>query len=309
MPAHPCRMQLNWVHIRDAQTWPDRVHRCRGYLWWGFETCLGCRSKHHSGRAAWARHVKLSGQSQRHRSAVQVFLGSARIVFGLRSLGSGACQRRRVCRLCLGPNLRGVPLKVADSIQLGPSDAERASIHKGFALEGRDRVSGAMCANLKAAPEARGHCFGTISGSGYTIVYTFDPVACGYDNIAVAGSLHARLSVGNRDDREPELDCATKLERFSVDIDNLLAQSPHNITDVFAVLDRHFPLHGCKVDVASDIMKKSRYFRSMTKSTLTTQVFSLSSATASSRGVHVSFGLTDSGESRLPSARWSPPFP
>jgi hypothetical protein len=166
-----------------------------------------------------------------------------------------------------------------------------------------------MCANFKAPPAARGHCVGTISGSEYTIVYWFDPVACRYDNVAVAKALEARLIVGSRDDAEPELDCATKLERFVVDIDDLLAKNPSNILDVFAVLNRHFPVRGCKADVASGIMKKSRYFRSVGMNGPKMHVFSLSSATAFSRGVSVIFGLTDTGDSSLPYAGWWPPFP
>jgi hypothetical protein len=198
--------------------------------------------------------------------------------------------------------------KIAGTVQLDPSQAERASVHTGFALGGENQISGAICVNLKAGPEARGHCSGTISGSGYTIVYSFDPVVCRYDNITVARSLEARLSVGTRDDREPELDCTTKLERFIVDIDDLLAKSPRNIIDVFAVLDRHFPLHGCTVDVVSTIMKKSKYFRSVGMNGPKMHVFSLSSETAFSRGVSVSFGLTDTGDSSSPSAGWSPAF-
>jgi hypothetical protein len=58
--------------------------------------------------------------------------------------------------------------KVAGAVQLGPSEAERTSPHISFALSGKDQISGAMCANLKSGPEARGHCFGTISSSsGY----------------------------------------------------------------------------------------------------------------------------------------------
>jgi hypothetical protein len=199
--------------------------------------------------------------------------------------------------------------KVAGAVQLGPSEAERTPPGISFALSGKDQISGAMCANLKSGPEARGHCFGTISSSsGYTIIYSFDPVACRYENITVARSLEARLSVGIRGDSEPELDCTTKLEKFIVDIDALLAKSPHNIFDVFGVLDRHFPLHGCRVEAVSDIMKKSNYFRSVGMNGPKTHAFSLSSETASSRGVLVSFGLTDTGDSSNPSARWSPPF-
>lgn len=198
--------------------------------------------------------------------------------------------------------------KVAGAVQLSPSEAERRSSHESFALSGKDQISGAMCANLTSGPKARGHCSGTISGGGYTIIYSFDPVACRYDNIAVAKSLEVRLSVGTRTDSEPETDCTTKLERFVVDIDDLLAKSPRNILDVFEVLNRYFPLHGCRAEAVSDIMKKSKYFRSVAMNGPKMHVYLLNSETASSRGVSVSFGLTDTGDSSLPFAIWSPPF-
>jgi hypothetical protein len=199
--------------------------------------------------------------------------------------------------------------QIANSIQLKLSEAERVPLHETFALGGEGQISGAFCANLKRGPEARGHCSGTISGSGSTVVYSFNPVVCRYDNITVAKALLARLSVGDRDDREWEPDCATKLEGFITDIDDLLAKDPRRLTDVFAVLDRHFPLHDCAVDEASGIVRKSKYFRSIGTNGPKMHVFSLNSETASSRGVSVSFGLWDTGDSSLPFAMWSPPFP
>lgn len=199
--------------------------------------------------------------------------------------------------------------RVAGSIQLKPSEAKQAPVHKSYALSGEGQISGATCANLKASPGARGHCVGIISGSSYTIVYSFNPTACRFDNLAVARALESRLSIGNRDDREPEPDCATKLEGFVADIDDVLARNPRSILDVYAVLNRHFPLHGCTVDVVSGIMKKSKYFRSVGMSGPKTHVFSLSSETTFSRGIAVSFGLTNTGDSQFPFAMWSPPFP
>lgn len=124
----------------------------------------------------------------------------------------------------------------------------------------------------------------------------------------MAKALEARLAIASRDDREPEPDCATKLEGFVADIDNVLASNPRAITDVYTVLNRYFPAHGCSVDVVSGIMKKSRYFRSMNMNGPKMHVFVLNSETASSRGASVSFGLTDTGDTELPSAMWSPPF-
>ena len=90
--------------------------------------------------------------------------------------------------------------------------------------------------------------------------------------------------------------------------DDLLAKDSGRLTDVFAVLNRHFPLRGCAVDEASRIVMKSKYFKSVGTNG-PTHVFSLSSETAFWRGVYVSFGLwDDTGDSYLPFAMWSPPF-
>jgi hypothetical protein len=200
--------------------------------------------------------------------------------------------------------------QIASRTQLNPSEAERATLHETFAMGGEGQISGVFCANLKAGPVARGFCSGTISASGYTVVYSFDPVACRYDNIAVAKALISRLSVGDRGGGEREPDCATKLEGFITDIDNLLTTKPGRLTDVFAVLNRHFPLHGCAVEEASRIGMKSKYFRSIGTNGQNMHVFSLNSETTFSRGVSVGFGLwDDTGDSHLPFAMWSPPFP
>lgn len=199
--------------------------------------------------------------------------------------------------------------KAAASTQLDPSEAEQASIHTPYTLKGQNQISNAMCTNLFAGANARGFCTGTISGSSYTIVYHFDPVACRYDNVAVGKAVEARLSVDNRNDQEPELNCATKLKEFVDDIDAVLARNPHNILDVFDVLNRHFPLRGCTVDVVSSIIKTSKYFRSMGTNGPKMYVFVLNSETPYSRGVKVIFGVTATGNSSLPSAGWSPPFP
>ena len=104
-----------------------------------------------------------------------------------------------------------------------------------------------------------------------------------------------------------EPNCATKLKGFIIDIDDLLAKSPRDITNVNAVIYRYFPLQGCNVDEVSHIVKGSKYFRGVSMNGPKTHVFSLNSETAFSRGVSVTFGLTD-GETRLPFAIWSPPF-
>ena len=150
--------------------------------------------------------------------------------------------------------------RAARGTELDPADASRAPVHTEFVLGGEGPISGAMCANFKAGPEARGFCSGTISGGDYTIIYSLDPVACGYDNVAVARALSMHLSIGGRVDQESKPDCASKLKGFITDIDDLLARNPRDITAVFAVLDRHFPLRGCKKDEVSGIVKTSEIF-------------------------------------------------
>ncbi len=199
--------------------------------------------------------------------------------------------------------------QAARGVQLNPADAARAPVRTAFVLGGEGPISGARCTNLKAGSEARAFCSGAVSGNGYTIVYDFDPVACGYDNVAVGRALIAHLSIGSWVTPEPERDCATKLKQFVVDIDELLAKNPRNILDVYAVLNRHFPLHGCAPDEAFRILKTSKYFRGESMNGPKMHVFSISSESASSRGVAVSFGLSNTGESHLPSAMWWPPYP
>jgi hypothetical protein len=109
-------------------------------------------------------------------------------------------------------------------------------------------------------------------------------------------------------ERAPELDCATKLKGLINDIDELLAKNPSDLTDVYAVFHRHFPIKGCSVDEVILIVKTSKYFRNVSMNGPKRHAFLLNSETASSRGVALSFGLTDAGELDLPFAIWSPPF-
>ncbi|KRQ93163.1 hypothetical protein CP49_13555 [Bradyrhizobium valentinum] len=109
-------------------------------------------------------------------------------------------------------------------------------------------------------------------------------------------------------ERAPELDCATKLKGLIIDIDELLAKNPRNLVDVYEVFHRHFPINRCGMDEVSLIVKTSRYFRSISMNGPKMHVYSLNSETASSRGVAVSFGLTDAGELVFPFAIWSPSF-
>lgn len=196
----------------------------------------------------------------------------------------------------------------ADTRLLSPSEAAQLPVNESYALRGQGHISGAMCTNLLPGASGRGRCTGTISGGGYTVIYDFDPVACRYDNIVVANILERHLLVAADESRNPEPDCTTKLKEFVTDVDRVLAGNPRDIFSVYDVLDRHFPLHGCAIEVASGIIKESKYFRSIGMNGRT-HVFALSSETSGRRGVAVSFGLTETGESCLPFASWSPPFP
>jgi hypothetical protein len=196
----------------------------------------------------------------------------------------------------------------ADTRLLSPNEAAQLPVHESYALRGQGHISAAMCTNLFPGAGGRGHCTGTISGGGYTVVYDFDPVACRYDNTVVANILERHLSIVANESRNTELDCAAKLKEFVTDIDRVLAGNPRDILTVYDVLDRHFPLHGCAINVASSIIKESKYFRSIGMNGRT-HVFALSNETSGRRGVAVSFGLTETGKSYLPFAMWSPPFP
>jgi hypothetical protein len=195
---------------------------------------------------------------------------------------------------------------------LRPDEAAKTPVQIPYKLAGEGRISNAMCFNAVAGTNARGFCTGTVSGQSYTIVYHFDPVVSQYDNVAVGKSLDTRLSVDRPTDQKPELDCATKLTQFVTDIDDVLARHPGDILDVYAALDRHFPLHGCSVDIVSRIIKTSKYFRSMGQNSGThVFVFVLNSDAPDVNGFHgvkVSFGLTPTGDSEYPYAGWSPPF-
>ena len=194
--------------------------------------------------------------------------------------------------------------KAAANPPLTPNEAEKSPQHATYMLKGEGEISNAMCTNLFMGVNGRGFCTGMVSGRGYTIVYNFNPVACHYDNVAVAASLQARLSVDSQDSQEPQLECATKMEQFVTDIDGVLAGGPNDILVVFDVLDRHFPLHRCALDVVSNIVRTSKYFLSISPNGPKIYVFVLNSGE-----VKVMFGLTDTGDSELPSAMWSQPSP
>jgi hypothetical protein len=192
--------------------------------------------------------------------------------------------------------------KAADRIPLSTGDAERATIHTNYALSGKDSISAALCFNAKAGVDARGFCTAVISGSDYAVIYNFDPVACQYDNISVARALEVRLSVGVLPERQQGSDCSARLEGFVTEIDDVLSKNPRNILEVTDVLNHHFPLRGCTTERVSSVLGKSRYFRSVGMNGPKIHVF-----TIASREVVVSFGLTDTGDTELPSAQWTSP--
>src|SRR5262245_24333735 len=98
----------------------------------------------------------------------------------------------------------------------------------------------------------------------------------------------------------PQADCATSLKAFVADIDSVLAKSPDDMRDVYAVIDRHLPVRGCAADEAARIVRTSAYFQEDAMNRANIRVFSLNSAPQSVTGISVQFGLTDTGDSNLP---------
>ena len=105
----------------------------------------------------------------------------------------------------------------------------------------------------------------------------------------------------------PAPDCATSLKAFVVEMDTLLARNPRDILDVYAVIERHLPVRGCTPDEVSRIVRTSTYFQGDAMNGAKIREFSLGTATQSSNGVSVQFGLTAAGDSNLPYAMWWPP--
>jgi hypothetical protein len=104
-------------------------------------------------------------------------------------------------------------------------------------------------------------------------------------------------------------DCTTTLAAFVREVDDLLARKPGNLNDVFAVLNRYFPVRvrGCTAEVALQPISKSFYFRGAeTRGRITS--FSLSSdATTFRHGVAILVSVSDSGDWNSPFAIWEPP--
>src|SRR5258708_9531069 len=104
-------------------------------------------------------------------------------------------------------------------------------------------------------------------------------------------------------------ECASTLERFATEIDNVLATKPRDLNVVLEVLYRYMGTRGCTPDAVLRTMKRSVYFQGMSKNGPKMHVFALFNGSAGTRGVAVSFGLADTGDLILPSALWYPPYP
>jgi hypothetical protein len=105
-------------------------------------------------------------------------------------------------------------------------------------------------------------------------------------------------------------DCRTQLATFVREIDNLLARKPNNLNDVFAVLNRYFPVRvrGCTAEVALGSLSRSSNFKGAeTRGRITS--FSLSDTATFRRGVAILVSVNGSGDWNSPFAIWSPPYP
>jgi hypothetical protein len=105
-------------------------------------------------------------------------------------------------------------------------------------------------------------------------------------------------------------DCTTTFATFVREIDDLLARKPNDLNDVFAVLNRYFPVRvrGCTAEVALQPISKSSYFKGAERRGRITS-FALSNATTFSRGAAIQVSVTDPGDWNGPFAIWWPPYP
>jgi hypothetical protein len=103
-------------------------------------------------------------------------------------------------------------------------------------------------------------------------------------------------------------ECTARLTTFVGELDDLLRQRPHDLTVVTGFLHHHFPVRNCTVDVASNVMKASAYFKGEERVKRSIQ-FSFSNSTASSRGATILLVLHDTGDWDPPFAIWYPPYP
>ena len=120
------------------------------------------------------------------------------------------------------------------------------------------------------------------------------------------GQLPPTGYVALNDGSKDRNDCRVRLERFIVELDELLEARPSSLEPLLSLLKEHFPLKSCDIEDAIRISKSSKYFASVYEQP-TLYVIAFTSATGSSRpfsAFDISFGLLkQSGDSELPFAR------
>lgn len=103
--------------------------------------------------------------------------------------------------------------------------------------------------------------------------------------------------------------CASKLATFVKELDSLMARKPKDLNIIHALLLDHLPIRGCTVDVASQAIKRSVYFKGEGRGWggHSTQ-FSLSNSTTFSHRAAILLVLQDTGEWERTFAIWDPPY-
>jgi hypothetical protein len=100
--------------------------------------------------------------------------------------------------------------------------------------------------------------------------------------------------------------CTERLQYFISELDNVLARNPSTLETVSALLNKYFPLTGCKLEEVRIISETSKYFAS-TYDQPSLVVFSFSSANRVSpgqSGFDVSFAISKTtGNTQLPFAK------
>jgi hypothetical protein len=187
-----------------------------------------------------------------------------------------------------------------------PDTAKKMPPYTRFGVAGGSEAAVALCTlgdlNLARAAKAKitGGCTNVRNTDGLSLVYSFDPGLCRFDNTLVTTEILQHFSAdkgpaGNGDSR---LECSDRIPPFIAALDTSLDGNPRGVMPVFDVLDRFFPLKKC---VDADVLasaRKSRHFADSSERN-GRSVFMFSSGP---EGINVSFAVLPSGETDSVSA-------
>jgi hypothetical protein len=96
----------------------------------------------------------------------------------------------------------------------------------------------------------------------------FDPVRY----LATVGALLLSLTQIS-DARADSASCLAKVTSFVVELDQLLSKEKSWNTPYFDLIDRYFPLRDCEADALLDVVRGSRFIRSISYHARTNQYF------------------------------------